>query len=40
MSGLAILDLMARGGSVTLFVLWSWLLFRDHRQALAARLAP
>lgn len=39
MTTLLALDLMARGGSVTLFVLWSWLLFRDHRQALAARLA-
>ena len=39
MSGLAVLDLMVRGGSVTLFLLWSWLLWRDHRQALAARMA-
>lgn len=39
MSGLVALDLMVRGGSVTLFLLWSWLLWRDHRQALAARVA-
>lgn len=39
MMGLAAIDLMVRGGSVTLFLLWSWLLFRDHRQALAARMA-
>ena len=35
MSGLAVLDLMVRGGSVTLFLLWGWLLWRDPRQALA-----
>ncbi len=34
----AILDMMARGGSVALLLLWSWLLIRDHRQALAARI--
>ncbi len=39
MSALAAFDLMVRGGSVTLFLLWSWLLWRDHRQALAARMA-
>jgi len=39
MTGLAAIDLMVRGGSVTLFLLWSWLLFRDHAQALAARMA-
>jgi AraC-like DNA-binding protein len=33
------LDLMARGGTLALIALWSWLLFRDHRQALAAKLA-
>jgi AraC-like DNA-binding protein len=33
------LDFMARGGTLALIGLWSWLLFRDHRQALAARLA-
>ena len=32
-------DLMVRGGSLALLVLWSWLLFRDHRQSLAGRLA-
>lgn len=36
---LTALDLMVRGGSVTLFLLWSWLLWRDHRTALAARMA-
>jgi AraC-like DNA-binding protein len=33
------LDLMARGGTLALITLWSWLLFRDHRPALAAKLA-
>jgi AraC-like DNA-binding protein len=33
------IDLMARGGSVALLVLWSWLLLRDHRGTLAARVA-
>jgi AraC-like DNA-binding protein len=33
------LDLLARGGSITLLALWSWLLLRDHRNVLAARLA-
>ncbi len=33
------LDLMARGGTLALLALWSWFLFRDHRQALAAKLA-
>ena len=32
-------DLMARGGAIALLALWSWLLIRDHRHALAARLA-
>ena len=32
-------DMMARGGSIALLVLWSWVLFRDHRQALPARMA-
>jgi len=39
MMTLATLDLLARGGAVTLFILWSWLLWRDLRGALAARLA-
>ena len=30
---------LARGGSFALLTLWSWLLWRDHRQYLAARLA-
>jgi AraC-like DNA-binding protein len=33
------IDLMARGGAIALLLLWSWLLLRDHRQILAARLA-
>jgi AraC-like DNA-binding protein len=33
------IDLMARGGSLALLLLWSWLLLRDHRGELAARLA-
>lgn len=33
------IDLMARGGSIALLALWSWLLIRDHRPVLAARLA-
>ena len=32
-------DMMARGGSIALLVLWSWVLLRDHRQALPARMA-
>ena len=33
------LELMARGGTMALLALWSWLLWRDSRQQLAARLA-
>jgi AraC-like DNA-binding protein len=33
------LDMMARGGSIALLALWSWLLIRDHGKALAARVA-
>jgi AraC-like DNA-binding protein len=33
------IDLMARGGSIALFLLWSWILLRDHRDMLAARVA-
>ena len=36
---LATLDLLARGGSLALLALWSWLLLRDHRAALAPRIA-
>jgi AraC-like DNA-binding protein len=32
------IDLMARGASVALFLLWSWILFRDYRDMLAARI--
>jgi AraC-like DNA-binding protein len=32
-------DMMARGGSLALLALWSWLLIRDHWQALPARVA-
>lgn len=33
------LDMMARGGAMALLLLWSWLLIRDHWQALPARMA-
>ncbi|MBL0924600.1 MAG: helix-turn-helix transcriptional regulator [Sphingomonadaceae bacterium] len=33
------IDLMARGGSISLLALWSWILLRDHGGVLAARLA-
>jgi AraC-like DNA-binding protein len=33
------LDLMIRGGSLALLALWSWILIRDHRALLAARVA-
>ena len=33
------IDLMARGGSIALLALWSWILFRDHRTSLSARAA-
>ncbi len=33
------IDLMARGGSIALLGLWSWILLRDHGPVLAARLA-
>jgi AraC-like DNA-binding protein len=33
------IDLMVRGASIALFLLWSWILFRDHRDMLAARIA-
>ena len=33
------LELMARGGTLALLALWSWLLWRDHRAMLAARTA-
>jgi AraC-like DNA-binding protein len=33
------IDLMARGASIALFLLWSWILFRDHRDMLASRIA-
>ncbi len=39
MVALADLDLLARGGSLALLGLWSWLLLRDNRDALAARIA-
>jgi AraC-like DNA-binding protein len=39
MTGFVQFDLMARGASLALFALWSWILLRDHRQMLAARLA-
>jgi AraC-like DNA-binding protein len=39
MTGLEQLDLMARGGSIALLALWCWILMRDHRDQLAAKLA-
>ena len=33
------IDLMARGGSISVLILWSWILIRNHRDQLAARLA-
>lgn len=33
------IDLMARGGSLALLALWSWLMVRDHYHALPARMA-
>ncbi len=39
MIGFESLDHFARGGTLALLALWSWLLIRDHRQALAAKLA-
>ncbi len=33
------LELLARGGTLALLALWSWLLWRDHREMLAARTA-
>lgn len=32
-------DLMGRGGSIALLLLWSWILIRDHKPELSARLA-
>jgi AraC-like DNA-binding protein len=39
MTTFALLDLMIRGGSLALLGLWSWVLLRDHRAQLAARVA-
>lgn len=39
MNGLEHIDLMARGASIALLALWSWILLRDHRQVLSAKLA-
>jgi len=39
MATLALFDFMIRGGSLALLALWSWLLIRDHRAQLAARVA-
>jgi AraC-like DNA-binding protein len=39
MTGFHQIDLMARGAAIALFLLWSWILLRDHREILAARLA-
>jgi AraC-like DNA-binding protein len=32
------IDLMARGGSIALLALWSWIMLRDHRGQLAGKL--
>lgn len=32
------INLMAHGASLSLFALWSWILWRDHRNTLAARV--
>jgi AraC-like DNA-binding protein len=39
MATLEYFDLMARGGSLALLALWSWLMVRDHIHALPARMA-
>lgn len=39
MIGFSEFDLLIRGGSLALLGLWSWLLLRDHRAALAPRIA-
>lgn len=39
MINLADLDMMTRGGSIALLALWGWILVRDHRSSLAARIA-
>lgn len=39
MSLVAVADLMVRGGILALLALWCWLLLRDHRESLAARIA-
>jgi hypothetical protein len=33
------IDLIVRGGSLTLLALWSYVIFRDHRAILSARIA-
>jgi AraC-like DNA-binding protein len=32
-------DMLVRGGTIALLLLWSWILVRDHREMLAGRLA-
>lgn len=39
MTGWEQLDQMARGGSIALLALWSWILIRDHWQDVPARIA-
>lgn len=39
MTVLSEIDLIARGSSIALLLLWSWLLLRENRDALAARAA-
>ncbi|HEV7233633.1 MAG TPA: AraC family transcriptional regulator [Sphingorhabdus sp.] len=33
------IDLLARGGAISLFLLWGWILWRDHRSVLTAKVA-
>ena len=39
MSAYEHIDLLGSGGALSLLLLWSWILIRDHRSELAARLA-
>ncbi|ANY21407.1 Helix-turn-helix domain protein [Tsuneonella dongtanensis] len=39
MTGFVLSDMLARGGTLALLALWSWILLRDHRTVLAARIA-
>jgi hypothetical protein len=39
MTAIDTLDLLARGGTLALMLLWGWVMVRDHRHALAAKVA-